>query len=62
MIKHYLLTALRQLKKTKGFSAIIISGFAVGIACCILLALYVRTELGYDRYMEQSRRLTTLRL
>jgi putative ABC transport system permease protein len=54
MIKHYLLTALRQLKKTKGFSAINISGFAVGIACCILLALYVRTELGFDRYMEQS--------
>ncbi len=60
MIKHYLLTALRQLKKTRVFSAINISGFAVGIACCILLALYVRTELGYDRYHEQADRIFRL--
>jgi len=60
MIKHYLLTALRHLKKAKGFSAINIAGFAVGIACCIMLALYVRTELGYDRHHEQVDRIFRL--
>lgn len=60
MIKHYLLTALRHLKKTKGFSSINIAGFAAGIACCILLALYVRTELGYDRYHKQAARIYRL--
>ncbi|MDH4271465.1 MAG: ABC transporter permease [Candidatus Aminicenantes bacterium] len=60
MIRHYLLTALRHLKKTKGFSAINIAGFAVGIACCILLALYVRIELDYDRYHQQADRIFRL--
>ena len=60
MIKHYLLTALRHLKKTKGFSAINIAGFAVGIACCILLALYIRAELGYDRFHAQADRIYRL--
>jgi putative ABC transport system permease protein len=54
MLKNYLLVAIRNLKRHKGYSFINIAGFAVGIACCILLALYVHYELGINRYHQKS--------
>ncbi|MDQ7947764.1 MAG: FtsX-like permease family protein [Pedobacter sp.] len=41
--------ALRSLWKNKGFSLINIGGLAVGLACCLMLMLYVNYEWGYDR-------------
>src|ERR1051326_3357698 len=50
MFRNYLNIAVRNLLKHKGYSFITIAGLAVGIACCILIFLYVKYELGYDRY------------
>jgi len=50
MLKNYLRVALRNLTKYKAFSLINISGFAVGIACCIAILLYMNDELSYDRF------------
>lgn len=50
MIKNYFKIALRNLWKHKGFSAINIIGLAIGLACFILIALYVVDELSYDKY------------
>jgi putative ABC transport system permease protein len=50
MIKNYLKIALRNIKKHKGYSFINIAGLAVGMACCILILLWVQDELSYDRY------------
>src|SRR5580704_15453609 len=56
MIKNYLKIAFRQLKKQKMYSAIKISGFALSIAACLLIALYIRDELSYDSsYANTSR-------
>jgi putative ABC transport system permease protein len=50
MISNYLRTALRSFKNNKGVSAINIIGLAAGIAACILIVIYVKDELSYDRY------------
>ena len=50
MFKNYLKSALRNLYKHKGYSLINIIGLAIGMACCLLILLYVRHELSYDAY------------
>ncbi len=57
MIKNYLKIALRNFKRYKGYSFINIVGFAIGIACCLLILLYVRHELSYDRYHKDVERV-----
>lgn len=49
MFKNYFKIALRQLLKQKMYSAVKIGGFAMSIAACILIALYIRHELRYDK-------------
>jgi putative ABC transport system permease protein len=57
MLKNYFTIALRNLRKQKGYAFINIIGLAVGIACCILILLFVRDELSYDRFHEHADRL-----
>lgn len=57
MLKNYLKIALRNLKRHKGYSFINISGLTVGMACCILLLLWVQDERSYDRFHDNQDRL-----
>jgi putative ABC transport system permease protein len=57
MIKNYLITAWRNIRKSKGFSLINIAGLAVGLAVCLLILLYVRDELSYDSYHTYADRI-----
>ncbi|MGD8536764.1 MAG: ABC transporter permease [Candidatus Aminicenantes bacterium] len=57
MIKNYLKIALRNFQRHKGYSLINIAGFAIGMACCLLIFLYVRHELSYDRYHKDVERV-----
>jgi len=50
MFKNYLKIAIRNIKKNKGYSFINISGLAIGMACCVLIFLWVHDELSYDQY------------
>jgi putative ABC transport system permease protein len=50
MVKNYLKVAIRNLAKHKGYSFLNITGLALGMACCILILLWVQDELSYDRY------------
>src|SRR5450631_411681 len=54
MFKNFLKVALRNLWKNKAFSAINIAGLSVGLAVCLLIVLYVKDELSYDKYNAQS--------
>lgn len=56
MLKSYLAIALRHLIVQKLYSAINIVGLAVGLACFILIALFVQHELSYDRYHSNADR------
>jgi putative ABC transport system permease protein len=57
VLKNYITVAFRNLKRHKGYSFINIAGLAVGMACCLLIFLYVRHELGYDRYHDKADRI-----
>ena len=54
MIKNYLKIALRNIARHKGYSFINITGLAIGMACCILILLWVNDELSYDRFHENA--------
>jgi putative ABC transport system permease protein len=61
MFKNYFRIAARHLKKQKMYSAIKIGGFAFSIAACLLIALYIRDELRYDKnwtYADRIYRIT----
>ncbi len=61
MLKNYLKTAIRSFVQHKGYSLIKISGLAIGFACCILLMLWVRDELNFDRFHEEAERIYSVR-
>ena len=50
MFWNYVKIAWRNIKRYKGYSFINIVGLAVGLACCILILLWVQDELNYDRF------------
>lgn len=54
MIRHYLKIALRNLEKNKVYTFINISGLAISMACTLLIALFVKDELSYDKYHKDA--------
>ncbi|GAB3641518.1 ABC transporter permease [Spirosoma arcticum] len=54
MIRSYLKIAFRQLWRNRLYSLLNIGGLALGIACCLLIALYVYDEWSYDRFYPQA--------
>ncbi len=57
MLRNYLKVAWRNLVKNKTFSLINIIGLATGLACFLLIALYVLNELSYDRHNKNASRI-----
>ena len=57
MFKNYILVALRNLKKQKTYSFINIAGLAIGMACTILILLWIQDELRYDRFHKNADRI-----
>lgn len=54
MLRNYFTIGLRNILKYKGYSVINISGLAVGIACFLLIFLYVKDDLTYDQMHRDS--------
>src|SRR5665213_1134223 len=54
MFKNYFKIAFRNLWRNKAFSAINIFGLAIGIATCLLIMLFVRNEMSYDRFNKKA--------
>jgi len=57
MIKNYLKTAFRHISRHKGYSFINIAGLTVGLACFLLISLWVADELSFDRFHENKDRI-----
>lgn len=57
MFRNYIKVTLRYLAKHKGYTAINVAGLGVGIACCILIMLFVRSEWSFDRFHATKDRL-----
>lgn len=60
MIRNYIKIAFRNLLKHKSFSFINIIGVAIGLACFLLLTIYVKDELSYDRHNTNADRIYRL--
>ncbi|MBN2602431.1 MAG: ABC transporter permease, partial [Candidatus Marinimicrobia bacterium] len=61
MIRNYLVSALRNLKKTFAFSLINVLGLALGVTACLLILHYVRFEKSFDRYHPNNERIYRVR-
>ena len=62
MIQNYLHIAWRSLLKHKGYSLINVLGLAFGIACCLLILMYVADERGFDRAWPNGERIYRMSL
>ena len=57
MLKNYILVALRNLWRHRGYTLINIFGLTIGLASTIFILLYVINEMTYDRFHEKSDRI-----
>ncbi len=57
MIQSYLKIGWRNLVRQKMYSFIKIGGFALGIAACLLISLYIQDELSYDQFYKNGDRI-----
>lgn len=60
MLGHYIKISWRSILRHKALSMIKIGGFAIGIAACLLIALFIQQELSYDSYYKDQQRIYRL--
>ncbi len=57
MLQHHIRLAFRSLRRARGYSAINVAGLSIGLACCLLVALYLHHETRFDKHQENLDRL-----
>jgi putative ABC transport system permease protein len=57
MFRNYLKIAWRNIVGNPLFSAINIIGLSIGLACCIMITLFVRYEMSYDKHWDNADRI-----
>ncbi|HEV8284618.1 MAG TPA: ABC transporter permease [Chitinophagaceae bacterium] len=57
MFRNYLKVAFRYLGNHKGYALINVLGLSVGVACCILIMLFVKSEWSFDRFHSKSNKI-----
>lgn len=57
MLRNYFVITLRNLLKSKTYSFINIAGLSIGIACSLLILLWVFDELSFDKFHPKADRL-----
>lgn len=62
MLKNYLRIAWRSLLKGKGYSFINIFGLALGLSCFILIGLWIKDEISYNRFLPDANRVYAVRI
>ncbi len=60
MFKNYIKVAFRNLIRQKGYTLINVLGLSVGMTSCILLALFVKSELSYDKDFVDAKQIHKL--
>jgi putative ABC transport system permease protein len=56
-MRHHLIVLLRNFQREKLYTAINIAGLALGLGSCLLLGLFLRSELTYDRHYPNHRNI-----
>ena len=62
MLKNYILSVWRQATRNKAFTIINISGLAIGMLACMLIAQFVLHEVTYDNFLEKKDRIFRVQL
>ena len=57
MFRNYIKLGLRNLIRQKGFTVISITGLAIGLATCLMITLFVKDELSFDRFNKHAERI-----
>ncbi len=57
MLRNYFIVAIRNIRKDKFYSLINVLGLMLGIASCILIAIYVQDEISFDRFNTKANRI-----
>ncbi len=57
MLRNYFKIALRSILRHKSIAFINLFGLAVGMACCLLITMYIADELSYDRFHTKADRI-----
>ena len=60
MLNNYLKTGWRNFVRHKMYSLIKVGGLALGIAACLLIALFIQRELSYDLHYPDGDRIYRL--
>ena len=60
MLRNYLKTAWRHLRRSQSYTFINVAGLAMGVACCLLIGLWVQDELSYDEHFDRADRIFRL--
>jgi putative ABC transport system permease protein len=56
MFRNYFKIAFRSMSRQKMYTGIKIGGFAIGLATCMIIAVFIRHELSYDKYYANGSR------
>lgn len=57
MFRNYFITALRNLRRNKLYTAINIFGLSIGLAACLLIGVYITHEVSYDKFNVNANRI-----
>ena len=57
MFGHYLHVAWRGFTRNRGYAVVNVVGLATGLACCLLITLFIQHELSFDRFHEHGDRI-----
>ncbi|MFC2157794.1 ABC transporter permease [Acidobacteriota bacterium] len=60
MFKNTFTIVIRLINRNKGFSFIKLGGLALGLAACLLISLFIREELSFDRFHSKGDRIYRL--
>src|SRR6516225_8641127 len=61
MFRNYLKSAWRNMLKTRGYSALNISGLAIGMAIALIIGLWVYDQYTYDKFLPEYKQLYQVR-
>jgi putative ABC transport system permease protein len=57
VLYNYFLAGLRNIRRNRGHSFLNVAGLAIGLACCLLIGLYVYDEWSFDRFHQDGDRI-----
>jgi putative ABC transport system permease protein len=57
MLKNYFKSAWRNIWRSKVFSTINILGLSIGLACCVLMFLFIQNELSFDKFHAHAKNI-----